>query len=882
MPRPKITDLFFDRLPKITLFMAPAGYGKTNAMNACRDRLGQRAIQSGWLTLDESHNDPVNLGAALMKVIGGLQCPVSQDDDRHPAYHSEAEIMAGLFDAERRIERRSVLFLDNLEILGPASIRVIKALLSGGKSHLHYVIGTRQYPRINKVAHILREELLEFGKDDLRFHSAEIASLVAGCMLPPLSDEQMQTLLDRTEGWPTAIHLVCLNLQNNTKSNLDRLFARVEDDLEDYLAEEVFLQQPKELQEFMVETACLGSFTSDLARAVTGREDSKALLRSLEEQGSFISSVADNGAGMKFSYHQIFARFLTRRLRQNSPQRYAAIVENAVEFLVGQRMYTEAADLALKRNLRDTACAIYSEVAMGYMTEGRFQTVIRWVETVSIEHAWRYPRLFMAYIWAVIYSERPSDAASLIRQARDEQERFAADIPNVEDILSAAQVIAAARLDDMALVREMGPRVMSGWKAEDGFHYGALAITTAHAFVYSGDWEQAFEYLEKSEPSLSNDGKLFGRVSFQLIGGISKLAAARNCEAIAELQYGYQAVCAGRGKFSHGAAILAGVLANALYEQNSIDDARKLIGAHLPLISENGLPDAVACSYVTAIRLALLSGDEVEACRLIRQGEVKIGARGLHRVVGTILWEAARMASLSGSFEEAARIERKAAGIAAAHKFPATSWLPNDLPPLWLALWRGETEGLLDRIECLREADAGRKSRLRTMQLDFLYGCVLDRAGRSAEARRHAARAMLVGLGGGMVRFFLDHGPDAARLVRESQDDLLAIVPPGQATPVERWLAVLRPHILEAGKASPLAPATDAWGALMEPLTQRELEILDCLQHGLTNKELAASLALSETTVKWHLRNIFGKLQVDNRTEAVAVARTAGCFAAPG
>jgi LuxR family maltose regulon positive regulatory protein len=875
IPRPRIIDEVIDRLPKLTLFVAPAGFGKTTAMLECHARLNNDDVLAAWLTLDDSYNDPAHLAGRLMEVLDGAIRRDAPNFGLLSRYSSQGEFLASLLDVVGRIERPIVLFLDELDALQPPAMEVVREIVHRSGPALHIVVGSRSMPSLNRVVLRLRGQLIEIGAQELRFRPDEMAELASMALTDPLPQDELETLIHRTEGWAAALQLACLAMRSRpTDTSFSSLFAAVEDNLADYLAEEVFVRQTEAIQQFLLATSCLDRLTGALANAVMGRDDGDGVLRELERDGLFLSRVDVKDDVSWYAYHQLFARFLRRRLAEAAPDKVREIQRRAMDWFASQEMTLEAAKAALQAGDADEAGTMLSRAAMDYVTQGQFSSIIHWVELVSVETAKRHPLLFVAYIWAVTYSEEPSGAEALIEYVEKNMEFFSTELPVVEGMMAAVRIIGAARMDQMELVRREGPAILDELSDEDGFHYGGLAVALAHAFVSVGEWARARKLLALSETSLNRSGKLFGRVSFQLIEGIARLSEVRIPEAIAELRNGYDEACRRSGPFSHGSSILAGPLATALYEQNALGPAQELIDTHLPLIAEIGLPDVMACGYITAIRLAYQRHDHVEALRLVREGELKGSARNLPRITSVMRWEAARMAALRGDLEEAARIEGMVARLDEVG-CGATTWQPTDLPPLWLELWRGNLNGLLPKLEYLHQGAQKKGQKLRLLQLKLLYASALQLKGRMDEATTYAAEALLSGLRGGMIRIFVDHGPATAAIVRASEAKLLSRLQPAEADTILLNLGILREALKSAEEALSV-PGKPIWtDPTLEALTQRETEILECLQHGLTNKELAEALQLSETTVKWHLRNIFGKLNVDNRTEAVFIAREA-------
>jgi LuxR family maltose regulon positive regulatory protein len=875
----------------LSLLRAPAGFGKTTLMLEWWRCLEQRGARCAWLTLDAADDDIEQLTRHLQAAFSRVPAFAGLGEPDSSLQPDRRALAARLAQLSRRHASRTALFIDELDTLRtPQARELLRSMLHDAQLNVAFIVAARETPELGQMKLRLQDDFLELTTDDLRFRKDEAQSFITGWLGALLTDAETADLFARTDGWITALQLACHAIASNKqRASVVKQLADFQDDLGDYLAREVLATQSPAVRQFLLDTSPLQIVTAALCDAVLGRSDSESILAELEGRGLFLKRIDDDNGVNWYRYHDLFAQFLQRTQRSQSPERVAAVYRSSARWFAASGMLIEAAEHARLGGDLELGNRLFDSAAMSFIHIGQFNAVISWAERLPRDALTELPNLHLAYLWALAFSDRPRAARRVIEQLRridSELKQFAAPIRNS---LLCLELIVAGRTDDLEMVCRQGPATLAQVSKSDVFHYGALSMVLAHGNLAAGKFCEARETLAQAKSSMVQEGRTFGVVFLHSMEGMAHLSELRLQEALAHLQAGFtlaRSRCAG---VSHTSALVAGFLADALYEANELERARALLEEHLPLIVESGLPDTILLAYVTMARVAFRHGDDAGGLGFLLAAELIGLQRDLPRFVTTARYEMAQHAYMRGDWVEALRQAASCEGLVSqSHSGELLTPLDavvRDIAPARMQVWQKDTRNLGARLDAL-SADAERRGfKRRLLKLRILNAQRLSLEGNRSGAITHMTEALLAGLSGGFFRTFLDEGPLAMDLVRAARRALLERLPPEQAALIaqryESLLAAPPTHSStlnrvafgkqwdHSGGKSPDAARVPVF----EHLTRRELDILRCLERGLTNGKIAVSLRISATTTKWHLRNIFGKLGVVNRTEAVFSAR---------
>jgi LuxR family maltose regulon positive regulatory protein len=876
---------------RLLLLRAPAGFGKTTLMTQCWERFRSQALPCAWLTLDQADNDIRCFIAHLMSSLNqsalvpqrGARLLMGGD---HRVPVPTGNLQASVLDRLSNNVQPGVVFFDDMETVSDPEISdFVERLIDLSHPNLRFVIASRSIPKIGLGRLRLRGCLQEIGPEILRFKEGETKSFVLLRLGAKLDEREVCELHKRTEGWPAALQLACLSLEERADPKLFvHSFSGLNGDLAEYLAEDVLERQPENVRDLLLATSLFPRFNGSLCEAVTKQTDSASTLAHLETAGMFLRRIETGDEGGWFQYHSLFSEFLRGQLQLRHPDRVPGIFKAASLWFENKGMMVDAANYARRAGDRLRSVALFESVAMGLIHQGMLNTVISYVEELPQELLAPHPRLHLAYIWALAFERRFETAWGALRKFSAGKTLLESREPEIQDNYLTLESMIPANADDFVTVERRVFAALKQMSRTDTFEYGALANVAGHCRMARGEFDLARETFSAARASHGAAGSLFGFIFSEMLQGVANHSELRLRSASDRLRGAFEQAHGATESCSHSGAVVAGFLAEALYETNDVAGARAALQDYLPFIAESGIPDAVIVSYLTLARIEWLDGKDQEALLLLAKAEGLGFKRALPRVVNTIRWEIARLRFLQGQSAEADRrsneIDDSELRVRQAELMTPPEALTRDIAPLRLAIWQGRTAGVADRLLRLGHEARRRGFRRRLLKLQLLYAVALSKENDHTGAVNAVAEALWMGLNEGFVRTYLDEGPPVMNLVRAARLRLQTLATPKHAeATIRRWEELVKnaAHDRAASCVALEDGVTVERGhdrnELMEVITGREIEILEFLSKGLSNRDIASQLVISETTVKWHLRNIFAKLQAANRTEAVFSAR---------
>jgi len=873
--RPRLTARLDEGLARgLILASAPAGYGKT-VLLADWARRGERPV--AWLSLDAGDNDPARFWhhavAALDRARPGTGDRVAPLLGP-PAPTSFQGLVTALINDLAGEE--ALLVLDDYHLIGSPQVHESLAFLVEHRpAGICVVLASRSDPPLPLARLRARGQLAEIRVADLRFTPAEAGELLqhAAAALP---DASVAALAARTEGWAAGLQLAALSLRGqDDAAAFVAAFTGSHRYVLDYLAEEVLERQDEQLRRFLLETSVLDRLSGPLCDAVTGREGSQALLEQAERAGLFLIPL-DELRGW-WRYHHLFADLLRARLQQEQPSRAAQLHRNAAVWCQEHKLADDAiGHAAAAGEMLWAARIIEQQFDLVHRIRGEAATIDRWLSVLPADVVRSRPRLLLAQAHLAADSGHPEVMEPLL-DAVDCAPPGWADEPfepasgaaasfliNVPAMTTLNRSYLAQLHGDAEGTAAFATQTLAQSKPEEG----ALSAT-AHGFLAVAEWlrgrlAEAERALASSLTGWRETGQLtligwgcYELVLIQLAQGQLD-AAALTCEQVLG-----SLVTSGRPAPAAGPSYAG--LAEIAYQRDELDVALRHATEGITLCRQFVYTPPLADGLATLAMIRQAAGDLAGALEAITEaGQAAPGPAGLLNPVPA---RRARLLLAQGD-------------LAAAASFAQDNGLgPDDEPDyaresghlvlarLLLAQDRpGQSLALLDRL------DAAAKAQNRTgslIEISALRALALAATGDETDAVTTLAGTLLLACPQGYVRVFADEGPPMAALLGRliaaqrtgSGSRAAAEVPLG-------YLARLQ------GAFGPGRPARDSVpSGIVDPLTSRELEVLEMLAAGRSNQAIAGELVVTLDTVKKHVGHVLGKLGAANRTEAVARAR---------
>jgi LuxR family maltose regulon positive regulatory protein len=883
--RPRLVDrLAQAHEGELTLVCAPAGFGKT-ALVADWARRDPRPV--AWLSLDDADNDPArfwrHMAAALDTVRPGVAQQVAALLQGLQPTSFEAVVTALVNELAGRANE-VVLLLDDYHLIDAAPIHAsVRFLLEHLPPQLRLVLASRADPPLPLARLRARGQLTELREHDLRFTPAEAAELLRAAVGPELPEAAVAALTDRTEGWAAGLQLAALSLQGRGDvAAFVEGFSGSHRYVLDYLTEEVLARQPDHLVGFLLETSTLERLSGPLCDAVTGRRDGQALLEQVERANLFLQPLDEERRWWR--YHRLFADLLRARLQQQRPERVPELHRAAAAWFEAHGLAEEAVRHALAAGEAAWVARLMERHFPGLLWLSEDTTLRRWLAELPASVV-REPWLCVSLASRAAMGGRLEEAERLLAAAERAPAgaagpqgppagmpaRLAEDLPSV---------IAMYRANFARIHGDAGPatrfahRAQAELAGDDPLTRAVVEWNLAQADLLGGRLEGVEHALRRVMATYRAAGMPLQAAAVcydlaQVQRGLGRLGAAiTTCREALEL-----AAAVDPDLSPTGAAHAR--LAELLHERDELDAALDHATRGVELSRQHGFawPLAVALAALAWIRQA--QGDPDGARAAMAEAERALPDPGLVDLFNPAPAQAARLALAQGRVEDAARFVRdRRLG-------------PEDEPGYprereYLVLARVLAQeapqravGLLERLHALAAAQGRTGS---VIEVRTLQALALDAGGDRAGALQALAEALALGAPEGYLRVFLDEGPPMAALLREllagRRQQQVALA---DAVPRE-YLARLVDAFEQAGL--PIRPPTSRGGmvvaGLVEPLTARELEVLELLAAGAPNRAIAEQLVVTQETVKKHLSHLFDKLGVANRTQAVARARQLG------
>ncbi|TPQ44330.1 LuxR C-terminal-related transcriptional regulator [Cupriavidus pinatubonensis] len=877
LPRPQLVQGMLDAsAARLILIRAAAGFGKTTLMQQYAVQCAARQRSTAWLRVDGGDND---LERFLVHLDAGLQ-----------ALHGKRKAARGTAPADDttgpRLAHRIIeqvasavlpfsILLDDFETVQSASVlNFVQQLVEAMPPCGTLVIASRVTPEIGLGRIRARGHLLEIHPAQLRFTLEEATALIRERCHLPLRDSEIATLHRCTEGWATAIYLATLSLQTRTDpAAFVASFSGTNLELAEYLAEDILAQQSDACRSFLLETSVLGQLSASLCDAVTGRQDSRAMIDYLERANLLLFPL--DGDRTWYRYHQLFASFLQHRLDLQQPGRATELHRDAARWYLEQSRPVPAVDHLLQAGLHDEALPQIARQADALLSAGRVRLLVRWLDPIRPEALARHPRLRLARAWALLLNRRYADALQAVEsiQALGDSggsERLAVEAETIRCVLLVmTDQVEACRQASMVQINRLGP--------DDLFQYCILANSLAYSLICTHRYDDARSVLSRAIQRGADERSVFMRSIADCLEGLIDLVHGRLGNALARFHTASTRTWNdASGDITGDKPAIDTSWSLALYENDALDEMARLLADALPYTKANGPPDSVIGCHVLSARLALLRGDKEQWLRVLAELEQLGQQVNAERSVCSAWIERARVATLEGRLDAAEQALR-AVDLYGGWEARDTAGHANDIerPSITrrrLEIAQGQHAVALAALDEAIGAAIAHQRFWRLLKLRILRATALDGLARRDEALQEITEALRLASHEGFVRTFLDEGERIAMLVRswasayQTQAAGLGIAPQF----VTRLLAKL-PGAPVATEAEPALVA-----GLSDSLTARELEVLQMLSAGLRNRAIAEKLFLSELTVKSHLRKINAKLGAQNRTEAVAIGRSRG------
>ena len=848
----------------LTIIVAPAGYGKTSLLTNWIDHT---EISTAWLTLNETDNIQKSFLTYFVAAISQIDETIAESRllpmVSAPVINMEL-VLITLVSYFSQQSDDICLVLDDYHLIKNEQIHsFLDKLIAQRLPKFHVILSAQSEPPLSIARLRAKRQLHELRIQDLRFSYDETSELIRAFSTTSISSGKVDFLTQRTEGWVAGLQLALLALETGQSALFDRDVASIPDEsrfVNDYLSEEVFEQLPQELQDFLLQTCIVSNLTGSLCEALTDDPDSYAHLKEIEKRNLFITRLDDGQNG--FRYHQLFSEFLMSRLQQAAHIDETKLYQRAASWFVEQEDAHTAFEFAVKADDFYQAAEIFEQFCITEIGYANVGLVLSWL-AVFPEHIFEERPLLASYRAFMMLLTGQMDTC--VTQLNNIESGLDESDHRSHGRISAVRAVMACYQHNLTEAGQYAEHARKHLTTEDILFFYGVHIALGDAYRAVGDWQGAIEPYKQaiginkvtsSVPSFWDVNALSAFADLRMMQGRLRDAADLRQEAIKIIEDHKQQV----GYCIPYMGWVYSRWGELMYEWNRLDVVHRLAEEGLELARLGGDHQHMLTAYILLGRVLLVSSDidgaelQLQAARsLIRSTQIESWQNEIDRFQVEIWLARNDLVSARRWVEE----------TTFAIDADDTYYFESRRLALASILMASANQSDLDRTITLlkrihtKASQAGRYST--SIEALARLAIAHHKKRDTSQALITLEEAITLAEPEGYIRVFLDLGLPMAQLVAE-------FVSRPSTSPYTRDLMSAFQSELDIREKQ----------VLIEPLSDRELEILGLVLSGLKNSEIADELILSVGTVKKHLSNIYGKLGVGSRTQAIARARELG------
>ena len=914
----------------LTLLSAPAGFGKTTLLSAWAR---QHEAQVAWLSLEELDRSPTRFWVSLIAALqrcGGYAPSFGKTAVALLSSPQPPPLPTILVALLQELEGRSapptpiVLILDDYQVIeDPAIHQGMSFFLEHLPAHVHLILASRVDPDLKLSRWRVRGQLTEIRADDLRFQEGEASQYLGHMLSPPLSEEEVQGLVSRTEGWIAGLHLAALTLQKREdRAAFLQAFTGSQRYLLDYVQEEILSRLPERVRDFLLHTAILSRLDASVCQAVTAapeRRVSQQMLAFLERANLFLVSLDEERRSYRL--HELFREALLSALHTTYPESVSVLHRRAASYYEAQGEWTEAITHALAAADFSMATRLMEQTVELFWLRGEAATITRWVLALPDRQARDHARLLLTtalYLLNTVVQTPREQRGRGYQEARQLMARVEGTLQGEIDAPGSQISATGAEAGDVEREASASEQALLQWRL--AVLRRLMAVNEATA---SGDVERLRSMQEEIEEAQDHDEEAIWQAvplggSFTIHYTVRREGAqfvprllsvkervsqetsrfanirVRQWLVLAAVRAGQLRLASEEGQEAltqiehlQGFALLKGyvqiALAQVWYQWNRLEEARELLRMVVHHTAAWQQLDLLAWGYAELIRVELTRRDRPAAQLALHEVEHLVQRERFGMYPGWLPTMQAQWWLTQGQLEAASK-------WAASVVFPEGPWEGRwyDAFPVVIRVYFAEHR-FREAMELL-ERWSGHLDRPTNIEITIIFLAqslvALHQVGKSEQACAIAARLLALTEPEGYLRVYLDEGEP----MRQALEALLAIhshrpeLAPSNAVYISNLLAAFEqekrdasPPVMTATTGEPAlstAWQTSARSSLPAvSLTRREQEVLHLLATGASNQDIAHTLVISLDTVKKHVSNLLGKLGASSRTQAISQAR---------
>jgi LuxR family maltose regulon positive regulatory protein len=839
---------------KLLVIAAPGGYGKSTLLAQwCAGAEAGAAI--AWLTLDaedaESSRFFHYLRAAISTATG--------DNDLAPAIAAPPRMTSLIAMLETRAEPLYVV-LDDFHLLGGhALIHELSALIRRSPANVHWIVSGRCIPELELSHHKLHDDLASIDATNLRFIAEEVVVLAERLCELSLSASDAASLCAATEGWPAGIKLALL-----AHPPAIGTVSGASGDIAQYLRTAILEGVTPQIREVLLATAIIERFNGELCGHLLAVDNGLALVNALERAQLFIQAL-DNEQRW-FRYHSLFREFLRTCLQQQHAERIPELQHRASLWYAQQHLYEAALEHAFAGADHLWCIELTARAARTWLKEGEINRILRWVGRLSRAQSLQHEIIGPIHITCLIWRRRFKEAAAALQETRmallagDQSPATRARLRTLQLMLD----IASGCSEHVDLSEELPSD-----ERVDTFLAGALMTLQAYGLLGRCRFDLARRLALRAREIMQHHDSAYALGYVNVVIALADRAQGDVQSVIERVEQMFATV---KDTQSTAWSNAAAVLARVRYEQNRLVEAETLCTQVLPQVANAALAESFTVVHMVLARIKASQGMYEESFKLLDYVHSMLESDSQHGFIANICCEKMRL-HLRCGHRDRARALAKDFGLP--QRLARGDWAePREYSMTWEQLSLAQVALLLDaqQFDTCRQILNGLLASVyavgfvgRAVPLEALLATCEWRAGEPSAAFAALNRGLLLTRKTGFTRCCFDEAPGLASIINAAVEGRRLQQPLPQCY-VEKFQDVFAVAYAEGPSRIPRVLP-------LEPLTSREAAILFLLAQGLSNQQISERSQIALSTTKWHLKNVFAKLDVSTRTSALARAK---------
>lgn len=871
----------------LTLISAPAGSGKTTLL---AQWLFEGSVPVAWLSLGPEDNDPACFFTSVIAALRSVAASIGTSALAllRTSGFSQVETVLALIinDLVSEIEQDVALVLDDYHAIEDATVhRGMTFLLEHLPLQMHLFLATRVDPPLPLARLRAKGELAEVRATDLSFNVVEAGTFLGETMGLTLSHGEIEMLESRTEGWVTGLQLIGLLLKSHY--DLSRFltdFTTYNRFVVDYLNEEVFCRQPKYIQHFLLHTAIADRLSGPLCDILTNDKNGQMTLERLEQINLFLIPL--DLEKRWYRYHQLFRDFLRRRLEETYPEKITTLYQRASVWCEQNHLITEAVDYALAASDVERVAQLIVQIGRDFERNGEVAVVSHWLDKLPEQLIRLYPELCRLRCWLCVAHGQLGAAEIWLHDAKkalpleaitegtsspDHRSDIEPDEVDLFGTIFTLEAYIAISQGDIARCIEVSTKASRYLTEQHVFMQSVISFTLGVTYTVMGNAIAAAKAFK--------DASIFSQMAgndYILLLALCGLASTQVAQgylltATETYQQAQQLTRNKKHRLNPYAGMAQVGLAGILYEWNDLDTAADHLIKSLDTSRRWGNKEYIAYGCILFAAVKEAQSNSKGAMELFDQVNEQMSEYQLP--IWCTSFVAAcqtRLLLRQGKVEEATKWARKS--------FLGEFELVTQIR-LFIAQ-RQPQKALEVLAQQLPLIDAS-QHRQKMIEFRMLQALAHYQCGNIPESILVLQQSLSMAEAEGYIRLFVDMGEPMAVLLskvldvqRRKRNDTAY---PVSSSYIRKLLSILEKSPEENAypkqgeknlMVSPLLLTT--------PLREREIEVIRYIAAGMSNNEIARQLVVAKSTVQWHIKNVYAKLHIHNRTQLIIKARELG------